>query len=68
MRTVVIKNCEYEVFEEHRDMVLDNAPYSLISATYSKKLRLAVFQFWDSDYIPENLQKFIVRPKKMVKG
>ena len=63
MRTVIIKVCEYGIFEIHRDQCLMFKPFGLISAIYSTKLKMAMFQFWDTDYIPDNMQQFIVRPK-----
>ena len=62
MRYVIIEDCDYKTFEEHRDEIYENNPWALLSAGYSKKLRKAVFCFNDSDYIPESMQQYIKRP------
>ena len=63
MRTVIIKDCAYSEFEKHRDTCLKFKPFGLITAIYSNNLNMALYQFWDTDYIPNSLEKYIVRPK-----
>lgn len=63
MRTVIIKDCNYGAFEEARDICLEFKPFGLITAIFSTKLKMALFQFWDTDYIPVQLEQYIVRPK-----
>ncbi len=54
--------CNYETFEAIRDVICSEVPFALINAMYSKKLGEAFFNFWDSDYIPDDLKKFIMNP------
>jgi hypothetical protein len=62
MRLVKIPNLEYKDFEIIRDTIDANIPFAVIDMRYSPKLKVGIFNFWDSDYIPENLQQFIVQP------
>jgi hypothetical protein len=62
MRLVRIPNLEYEDYERLRDAMFDVIPFAIICPEYSKKLKTGFFNFWDSDYIPDELQKFIVQP------
>jgi len=64
MRYAIIKNCTYVKFELWRDQIDYETPWALFSARYSKHLKQAVFGFWDSDYIPEGLRKYIQKPPK----
>lgn len=63
MRTVIINECSYPLFEKYRDTCLKFKPFGLITAIYSKNLNMALYQFWDTDYIPVSMKQFIVRPK-----
>lgn len=68
MRLVMIENCDYEKFESIRDKLMSTIPFALVGVCYSPKLKTAVFNFWDSDYIPEDLKEFIYKPSpKMIK-
>jgi len=62
MRLVKIENCSYEKYNAIRNAIYQNIPFALINNEYSKELRTAYFNFWDSDYIPEQLRKHIVQP------
>lgn len=62
MRTVRIENYEYETYEAIRDVLIETVPFAVINDMYSSKLKKAIFNFWDSDYIPENLQDKIMQP------
>ena len=63
MRTVVIDNYSYKEFELMRDKLIKSVPYAIVNDMYSKHHKRAVFSFWDSDFIPKELEEFIVRPK-----
>jgi hypothetical protein len=41
---------------------MERMPFAIRNDQYSKKLKMAVFVFEDSEYIPEILQQFITRP------
>ena len=45
-----------------RDTIITNVPFALINDMYSKKKQIAIFNLWDSDYIPEELSFFIMQP------
>jgi hypothetical protein len=62
MRMCRIPELDYPAFEAMRDAMYDEIPFAIIESVYSKKLRTGFFNFWDSDYIPENLQEYIVQP------
>lgn len=62
MRTISIPFCSYELYEAMRDCIITNVPFALINDMYSKKERIAVFNLWDSDYIPDELKYFILQP------
>jgi hypothetical protein len=64
MRTIKIPNCEYELYESIRDIIIDEIPFSLINDMYSPKKKIAVFNFWDVQYIPKVLHRFILNPPK----
>lgn len=62
MRLVKIPNCSYDQFEKIRDAIYEVIPFAIINEGYSRKLNVAIFNFWDSDYIPELLKQHIVQP------
>jgi len=62
MRLVKIPNCEYKDFEKIRDVIYANVPFAVIHVGYSASLKLAIFNFWDSDYIAEELKPYIMQP------
>jgi hypothetical protein len=62
MRTVKLVNCSYEKFNKIRDVIYNNIPFALIHIGYSPELQVAIFNFWDSDYIPDELKPFIMQP------
>ena len=59
---MVKKKGTYEEFVEMRQWVLDNCPYALLNDIYDKKNGILYLYFWDSDYIPEDWQKYVSRP------
>jgi len=62
MRLIKIENCSYEKFEGIRDAIYETIPFAVFHVGYSKKLKLAIFNFWDSDYIPDEMQDLVLRP------
>jgi hypothetical protein len=65
MRYILVADCDYEQFEKIRDDCI--LLHGFITGDYSKKLKLAKFWFWDSDYIPEQYRKYIVAPSMKAK-
>jgi hypothetical protein len=66
MRQIVIP-CEYDQFEKIADDLYSTVPFAIIDATYRKNLKKAFIFFWDAEYIPADLQKYITRPNKPTK-
>jgi len=62
MRLISIDDCSYERFEAIRDAIFEVIPFAIINQGYSKKLKRAIFNFWDVEYIPEELKKYIMQP------
>ena len=62
MRLVKIPECTYEQYTKIRDTIMDIIPFAIINQDYSLKSKTAIFNFWDSDYIPQDLKKYIVQP------
>ena len=62
MRLIKIENCSYEKFEAIRDTIYSVIPFAIINQGYSRKLQMAIFNFWDVTYIPEELKKYIMQP------
>lgn len=62
MRLIRIEDCSYKKFEAIRDAIFSVIPFAIINQGYSKKLRMAIFNFWDVEYIPDELKKYIVQP------
>lgn len=59
MRLVEIPNLEYKTFEKIRDAIYRNESYAVIHIGYSPGNKLGIFNFWDSDYIPDELKPFV---------
>lgn len=69
MRLVWIPNLEYEQYSQIFDAIIQHIkkggiPFALLNQGYSARLKVGFFNFWDSDYIPENLKKFILQPPR----
>lgn len=62
MRLIKIQPCSYEKFEAIRDTIYEVIPFAIINQGYSKKLEMAIFNFWDVEYIPDELKKYIMQP------
>lgn len=62
MRLIKIPNLEYKEFEALRDIIYTYIPFAILYIGYSPKLKLGVFHFFDSDYIAEELKKYILQP------
>jgi len=54
--------CSYEQFEKIRDVIYANVPFAVIHVGYSTKLKIGIFNFWDTDYICDSLKQFILQP------
>lgn len=66
MRLVEVKGCEYELFSRYRDRLWDESDsmIGVFSAEYSKELKIARFWFWDSKYIPQWLERYVLEPPR----
>jgi len=62
MRLIKIENCEYETYNKIRNAIMSVIPFAIINQDYSKDLKTAIFNFWDVEYIPEDLKKYIMQP------
>ena len=62
MRMITIPDCEYEKFNSMRQQVLDTTPYGLLNDIYDSKNKIGYLYFWDTDYIPDEWEQYIVRP------
>ena len=62
MRLIKIEKCSYEKFEKIRDAIYEVIPFAIFNEGYSPKLKMAIFNFWDVEYIPESLRKYIMQP------
>lgn len=63
VRTIILENCEYNVFAETMDAILEcKMPFILINQYYSQRRKEGFFNFWDSDYIPDQMQQYILHP------
>ena len=45
------------------DRVDSEFPHGVYNQRYNPRLEIATIQFWDSDYIPEEWEQWVVRPK-----
>ena len=59
MKTVKLVHCKYELFEQIKDLIFEFIPFGITYAGYSPKSNIAVFNFWDTDYIPQALMCFV---------
>ena len=64
MRIVIIDDCEYERYEEIRDYIIKKIPFAIVNDMYSRKHKRAIFNFWDSIYIPDDLKDYVFGPSK----
>ncbi len=64
MRTVKMK-CSYSDFNAIRDWYNTNIPWALYRDMYDRETNLAVFGFWDGDYIVSSLRKHVLAPVDM---
>lgn len=62
MRLIKIPNCSYEQFVKIRNVIDKNIPFAVIDIRYNPDLKLGIFNFWDSDYIVDELKQYIVQP------
>lgn len=62
MRLIKIENCSYERYKQIRDAIMEVIPFAIINQDYSSKLQTAIFNFWDVEYIPDELKQYIVQP------
>lgn len=62
MRLVKIPDLEYKDYEVIRDTIDSNIPFAIIDMRYSPKLKVGIFNFWDSNYIPDEMKQFIMQP------
>lgn len=62
MRLIKIENCSYESYSKIANAIYSVIPFALINDAYRKDLRTAFFNFWDVEYIPEELKKYILQP------
>ena len=62
MRLIKIENCSYEKYNTIRNAIMSVIPFAIINQDYSKDLKIAIFNFWDVEYIPESLKKYIMQP------
>ena len=64
MRIVIIDDCEYSRYEEIRDRIIKEIPFTIVNDMYSKKHKRAIFNFWDSHYIFDDLKEYVFGPSK----
>ena len=64
MRIVIIDDCEYSRYEEIRDRIIMEIPFAIVNDMYSKKHKRAIFNFWDTQYIFEDLKEFAFAPSR----
>lgn len=62
MKTVRIDDLEYGLYEQIRDILLDKL-YFAVECQYSAKLKIGVFTFQDSSYIPNELEEYAANIK-----
>jgi len=62
MRLIKIEQCDYKTYSTIRDTIMEVIPFALINQDYSPNLKVAIFNFWDVAYIPEELRKYIMQP------
>jgi len=64
MRQIIIPDLNYEDYESLVDRLYQTIPFAIISAQYRKNLKKGFIFFWDCEYVPAELQKYITRPSK----
>ena len=62
MRLIKIEDCSYEQYNKIANAIYSVIPFALINDAYRKDLKTAYFNFWDVEYIPESLRKYIMQP------
>lgn len=62
MRMLKIPDLEYEDFKKIRWAILKHIPFALLEVVYERDHKIGFFNFWDVEYIPKQLRKFIVQP------
>lgn len=62
MRLIKIQPCSYKTFSAIRDAIYSVIPFAIINQGYSAELSMAIFNFWDVEYIPDELKKYIMQP------
>ncbi len=62
MRLIKIENCDYQTFYAIRLEIIRKVAWALLNSEYLKEDSIALFYFWDSDYIPDVLMKYRVQP------
>lgn len=62
MRLLRIPDLEYEDFTKIRWAILKHIPFAVIEIIYESEHKIGYFNFWDVEYIPLQLRKFIVQP------
>lgn len=62
MRMLKREKCSYKDFYAMRLKILRETPYGLINSEYLKEDQICYLYFWDSDYIPAEWEKWVVRP------
>ena len=62
MRLIRIENLKQYDYMKIKDAILSVIPFALINQTYSRKLRTGYFNFWDVEYVPDELKKYIMQP------
>ena len=67
MRMVKKTNSSPEEYTKMLQKVLDTKPYGLLNQIYDPKNQICYLYFWDTDYIPEEWEEWIVRPVSKMK-
>ena len=62
MRTLVRRKCSYDAYAVMMDYIDKEVPFGIYEARYNPREKLAIIGFWDSDYIPQIWEKWVVRP------
>ena len=62
MRTIRIEGIEYKVYAKIRQVLFKTVPFAIINNDYDPEGKVCIVNFWDSDYIPDELKKYILQP------
>lgn len=65
MRTIIIPDCSYEKYRAIMDAIMDTIPFAVLNQNYSQNTQKAMINFWDSDYIPEELKEYMLIPSTL---